>query len=225
MRYLCRHMIGPGSGFVFICLVSLLTQSVPARGENAPPMVEKHIFSPETARRIPLEDKKSPVVKQIEQQIIFTGVIISPAGRRAMMREKLVRGRKRESEFYKEGDEINGMTVKQIGSNFIILSGQGKNVKLNLYQGPKVRPAPPAMPRVGEASKTVAGRQSESSPAGEREKSGKRPAAQVSRPKQAGQLSSPRAIPSNPSRGLRRNAPNSSNPFLEALKRAAKKRE
>jgi hypothetical protein len=223
MRYPCLHTVVPGSGFLFVCLLSLLTQSVPALGENAPPMVEKHIFSPETVRKIPLEDKKSPVVKQIERQIVFTGVIISPDGRRAMMREKVVRGGKRHSEFYKEGDEINGMTIKQIGSNFIILTDQGKNVKLNLYQGAKVRPAPPAMPAVEKTPETAAGRQSESSPAVKEEKPGKRPTTQVNPPKPAGQPPRSGSIAPNPSRALRKNAPNPSNPFLEALRRAAEK--
>ena len=225
MRYPCRYTVVPGLGFMIVCLLLLLTQPVPARGENAPPMVEKHIFSPETGRKIPLEDKKSPVVKQIEQQIIFTGVIISPDGRRAMMREKVTRGGKRQSELYKEGDEINGMTVRQIGSNFVILASQGKKVKLNLYQGAKVRPAPPAIPTVGERPETATGRQSESSPAVAGEEPGKRPAMQVNPPKPAERLSRPRAIPSNPSLGLRRNAPKPSNPFLEALRRAAEERE
>jgi hypothetical protein len=225
MRYPCRHMVVLGSGFMIICLLALLTQSVPALGENAPPMVEKHIFSPETVRKIPLEDKKSPVVKQIEQQIIFTGVIISPDGRRAMLREKVVRGGKRQPELYKEGDEINGMTIKQIGSNFIILAGQGKNVKLNLYQEAKVRPAPPALPSVGETPETAAGRQSESSPAVEGERPEKKPGVQANSPKTAGQLSRSGSTAPNPSRSLKRNVPSPSNPFLEALRRAAKERQ
>jgi hypothetical protein len=225
MRYPCLHTVVPGSGFLFVCLLSLLTQSVPALGENAPPMVEKHIFSPETVRKIPLEDKKSPMVKKIEQQIVFTGVIISPDGRRAMMREKAVRGGGSQPELYKEGDEINGMTVKQIGSNFVILGGKGKNVKLNLYQGAKVRPAPPALPEVAETPEATTGRQAESSPAVAGEKPGKKSAAQVIPPKPAGQPPRSGSIAPNPSRALRRNAPNPSNPFLEALRRAARKRE
>ncbi len=119
------------------------------RGQQ-PPMIEKHIFSPET--EIPESPKKgeSPKEKALEREISFTGVIISPQGKRAMIEERS-RSRRRGTEkqkslLYKEGDEINGMTLKEIGSNYIVLLKDGKEVRLRLYRGDKKRPAPPRQP-------------------------------------------------------------------------------
>ncbi len=225
MRYLYRHVVVFGSGFVFMGLFLLLMQPLPVCGENTPAMVEKHIFSPETVKSIPLEDKKSPAVKQIERQIMFTGVIISANGRRAMMRKKTVRGGGKQSELYKEGDEINGMTIKEIGSNYVILGGKGKNVKLNLYQGAKMRPAPPAMPTAEKTPEAVAGRQPAPTPAAKGEGIEKKPEVQAGSPKIEEQISGHRTTSTNPPQGLRRNVPSPSNPFLKALRRAAGKKE
>jgi len=201
--------------------------SLPAAGWcGQVPMVEKHIFSPEAVQKeAPLEDKKSPAAKRIEREIIFTGVIGSPGGRRAMMSEKSARAGKRQSELYKEGDEIRGMTLKKIGSNFIILAGEGNEVKLNLYQGEKIRPAPPALPKVAETPGTSAGSESGSSSAVAGQKPVKKPEVQGSSvQKPAGALvgSGPKKPTTGPS--AKKAAPKPSNPFLEALKRAARER-
>jgi hypothetical protein len=225
MGFHCQDIVIHGLVCVCMGFILLPAQSVPALDGDVPPMVEKHIFSPDTVKKNPLENKTSPVVKQIEQQIIFTGVIISAQGRRAMLREKAVRRGTTHSELYKEGDEINGMTIKKIGSNFIILAGKGKSVKLNLYQGTKVRPAPPAVVKVGEAPESAAGRQSESPSGMKKERPEKRPAVQASAPETAGRPSRSGSIPPNPSRSLNRNILDRSNPFLEAVRRAAGKRE
>lgn len=213
------------SVFALIGLFMLATQSMPALGENAPPMVEKHIFSPETAEKgTPLEDKKSPAVKQIERKIAFTGVILSPQGRRAMIREKIMRKGKGRTELYKEGDEIASMTLKKIGSNFIVLAGEGKDVKLMLYQGKKKRPAPPALPKVVKTPRTSAGSEFGSSSTTAGKKPVQNPAVQGSAQKPTGAIvrssaKKPALAPSG-----KKSAPKPSNPFLEALKKAARKR-
>ena len=208
-------------------LLALVAEPVPVFSGDAPPMVEKHIFSPEQVEKDPpLEDKKSPVVKQIEQQIMFTGVISSPQGRWAMLSEKVVRSGKTEPELhkvYKEGDEIEGMTIKKIGSNFIILSGKGKDVKLNLFQGTKVRPAPPALPEIAKTPEPAAGGHSTSSSAAAGKTPVQKPAVQggARNPIRA-QAGSTVKRP-NPAPSAEKTAPTSSNPFLEALKKAAKR--
>ncbi len=190
------------------------------------PMVEKHIFSPAADQKgTPLEDKKSPVVKQIEREIIFTGVIGSPQGRRAMLSEKVVRQGKRQPELYKEGDEIRGMTIKKIGSNFIVLAAKGKDVKLNLYQGTKMRPAPPALPAIAGTPVTSLGGQKASSST----VAGKKPVQPVQKSMTPGSARKPTgaqvdsgAKGQNPAPSAEKPAPKPSNPFLEALKRAAR---
>ncbi len=103
-------------------------------------MVERHIFSPEPDMK---GTYKSPLALKLEKELMFTGVIISPKGKWAMIREK---GSTKETEvsgLRKEGDEIQGMVIKEIGSNFLKLAGQGKEVRLNLYHEGKLRPAIP----------------------------------------------------------------------------------
>jgi hypothetical protein len=206
-----------------IAFFPLVAEPLPSFGGSAPPMVEKHIFSPEEVEKeSPLEDKKSPVVKQIEQEIIFTGVISTLGGRRAMLSEKAVRPGKTQPELYKEGDEIRGMTIKKIGSNFIILSGKGKDVKLNLYQGTKMRPAPPALPEIAKTPEAAAGGQSASSSAAPGNKPDQKPAVQGSAQKPIRAQVGSNAKRPNPAPSSEETAPTSSNPFLEALKKAAR---
>ncbi len=102
------------------------------------PMVKRHMFSPEPDLK---RSHKSPLAMKLEKEVVFSGVIISSQGKWAMIREKK---RKADSEvrgLLKEGDEINGMVIKEIGNNFLILAGEGKEVRLNLYHEGKSRPA------------------------------------------------------------------------------------
>jgi hypothetical protein len=213
------------SVLALIGFLMLVTRSVLALDGKAPPMVEKHIFSPETDQKVPLDDKKSPAVERIERQIIFTGVISSPEGRRVMLSEKVVRPGKRQSELYKEGDEIKGMTIKKIGSNFIILAGEGNDVKLNLYQGEKMRPAPPALPALPKVAATpgaAASGQSASSSEAAGKTPVQKPAVQGSDQKPTGALVRSGEKKPGPGPSEEKTAPRPSNPFLEALKRAAR---
>lgn len=148
-NYLAYGLIG---------LLVLFSCAAPARaGQPQPPMVEKHMFSPALGTPGAMKKKKSPMTGKLEREILFTGVIISPQGRRAMMRERMTPKGERQSILLKEGDEIRGMTIKKIGINFVVLAGEGEEVRLNLYQGEKKRPAPPALSRVkGGASRTSA---------------------------------------------------------------------
>ncbi len=118
------------NSFCSFCLLSSVGASSP--------MVEKHMFSPEPDLK---RSHKSPLALKLEKQVVFSGVIISSRGKWAMIREKR---RKADSELrglHKEGDEIYGMVIKEIGNNFLILAGEGKEVRLNLYHEGKQRPA------------------------------------------------------------------------------------
>jgi len=114
-------------------------------------MVEHHIFMPEeqaTARPEPAKEK-SPEVKKLERELLFTGIIIGPDGKRAMIHEKpRHRGKEVENDsLLREGDEILDMTLKHIGRNYLVLTGRGGDVRLNLFQGAKKRPPPPPVPK------------------------------------------------------------------------------
>jgi hypothetical protein len=114
-------------------------------------MVEHHIFMPEeqAAARPEAANEKTPEVKKLERELLFTGIIIGPDGRRAMIREKpRHRGKEVENDsLLREGDEIHGMTLKHIGRNYLLLTGQGGDVRLNLFQEGKKRPPPPPEPK------------------------------------------------------------------------------
>ncbi|MBW1850624.1 MAG: hypothetical protein JRJ15_04190 [Deltaproteobacteria bacterium] len=101
-------------------------------------MVERHMFSPEPDRGGSI---KSPLSLKLEKQLVFTGVIISAQGKWAMIRgkENIHGGEGRG--ILKEGDEIKGMVINKIGSNFLILTGKDKEVRLNLYHEGKPRPS------------------------------------------------------------------------------------
>jgi len=121
--------------FLTLCLFFPLS----AMGASSP-MVERHIFSPEPGAT---GSHKSPLALKLEKELMFTGVIISPHGKWAMIREK---GKKPDVEVsgrLKEGDEIKRMVIRKIGNNFLILAGEGKEVRLNLYHEGKQRPAMP----------------------------------------------------------------------------------
>jgi hypothetical protein len=127
---------------------------LPGFSMGASPMVERHIFAPEEQETAAAEaaKEKSPEVERLEREILFTGIINGPDGKKAMIREK-VSARNKEAEkgsLLKEGDEIRGMTLKEIGRNYLVLAGPGGDVRLNLFQEGKERPAPPPEPKAAE---------------------------------------------------------------------------
>jgi len=113
-------------------------------------MVEKHIFSPRTEVTGRYGKRESSKTNKWERSLVFTGIIISPRGKLALIKEK--DRSKEKSQLYKEGEEVNGMIIKEIGPNYIILSGEGKDVRLSLYKAEKKRPRPPSDRRISEGS-------------------------------------------------------------------------
>jgi len=125
---------------LFLFLTLCLFMPLSAMGGSSP-MVERHIFLPEPDTT---GSYKSPLTLKLEKELMFTGVIISSHGKWAMIREK---GRKTDREVrgrHKEGDEVKGMVIRKIGNNFLILAGEGTQVRLSLYHEGKQRPAMPA---------------------------------------------------------------------------------
>jgi hypothetical protein len=111
-------------------------------------MVDKHIFSPEPDSAV--GSQEVPRALELERELLFSGVIISPQGKWAMIQERQKRHDSEESLLRKEGDEINGLVIKHIGNNYLILAGKGGEVRLNLYGGNKNRPAPPSEPETAQ---------------------------------------------------------------------------
>jgi len=210
---------------------------LPGFSMGASPMVERHIFTPEEQETATAESmkEKSPEVEKLEREILFTGIIIGPDGKRAMIREK-VSARNKEAEkgsLLKEGDEIRGMTLKEIGRNYLVLAGQGGDVRLNLFQEGKDRPAPPPEPKAAEtqAVPPIPGSGAQQEEAGEKPsgvqpaKPGQQPVApRPGIPGQASQTVPPTQAMVPGQEGQTASSPGEttpqSNPFADALKRA-----
>ena len=110
------------------------------------PMVQQHIFAPDQG----LEQKAPPIAPVdaagLEKDLIFTGVLITPKGKQAILAEtgKNEKGAQKQKHIMKEGDSIKGMSIKEIGSNYLLLSSNENLVRIKLYAGIKSRPiAPP----------------------------------------------------------------------------------
>jgi len=110
------------------------------------PMVQQHIFAPDQG----LEQKAPPIAPVdaagLEKDLIFTGVLLTPKGKQAILAEtgKNEKGAQKQKHIMKEGDSIKGMTIKEIGSNYLLFSSNENLVRIKLYAGIKSRPiAPP----------------------------------------------------------------------------------
>jgi hypothetical protein len=109
------------------------------------PMAGKHIFTPDV---ISESKEEAPQVAKVingslEKEILFTGIIISPKGRFAILKENVTNDKTGLKHILKQGEQIKGMTIQEIGSNFVLLAGSDNTtLKMNLYKGAKARPAP-----------------------------------------------------------------------------------
>ena len=109
------------------------------------PMAEKHIFTPDNAgeQKEEVPPKSGIVSPALEKEILFTGVLITPKGKSVILAENVKSDKAGLKHVLKQGDQIKGMTIQEIGSNFVLLSGkENTTVKMNLYKGAKARPAP-----------------------------------------------------------------------------------
>ncbi len=151
---------GTGMAFLVCGVVGLVFSPVPAAAGGTAPMVEKHIFSPDETAAVKSLGPRSEAASKLEKELVFTGVISTPGGKWAIIRP--VRQKKREEGpwRFKEGDEVNGHRIKEIGPNYVILLQNDKPIRLALYQGNKKRPAPPPpeMPPVLKPGTSAPGR-------------------------------------------------------------------
>ncbi|MFZ3045420.1 MAG: hypothetical protein WA151_05865 [Desulfatirhabdiaceae bacterium] len=110
---------------------------------NTSLMVERHIFTPDISAPSK-ESTPSPVIgtaAELEKEILFTGILITPNGRQVILSEQKKNNKEKQKHVYKAGDEINGMTIREIGSNYVMIGGAENPVRMNLYRGEKKRPA------------------------------------------------------------------------------------
>lgn len=117
-----------------------------------PPMVERHIFTPgpqpDAPPAPPRPSARPAPPPDPQREILFTGVMRIGDQRRALIRETGGRGAgDTRSRLYTEGEEVRGLTIREIGNNYIILDGPDTpNQRLNLYVAGRDRPAAPAAP-------------------------------------------------------------------------------
>lgn len=127
-------------------LVAVFSADVLCAG--APAMVEKHIFTPENVVSSTNEEAgpAAPVTAgaSLEKELSFTGVLITPRGKQAIISENIKNEPKKQKHVLKEGDQIKGMTIREIGPNYVLLAARESSMRLNLYKGAKPRPAPVA---------------------------------------------------------------------------------
>ncbi|MEA2061956.1 MAG: hypothetical protein U9P10_15955 [Thermodesulfobacteriota bacterium] len=115
-------------------------------------MVKKHIFAPEpesedlqqTGKKTDDRDL-SRVLRQVENQLEFTGIIFSSDTRKVLIKDKRA-GKDDQKSVFEQGEPIMDMIIDEIGRNYIVLKGKGETVKLNLYKNRADRPAPETIP-------------------------------------------------------------------------------
>ena len=199
-------------------LMGMLLLAYPALAAEVP-MVEKHIFSPGPDAKQDRTGEKATEAKKLDRMIDFTGVIISPTGRWAIIERKGRRGAEKTRTRYREGDSIDeDLVLDTIGSNFIIVSAQGKKVKMKLYRSNRKRPAP------------IAPRRASVKGAGASALSSKKQSKTLKRAPTTGGLKPVKRLKAGrgaqgPARRVKPRPPNrSKNPFLDALRKAAERR-
>ncbi len=111
-------------------------------------MVERHIFTPETAveQKEEVPAATGPTISALEKELQFTGVLVTPKGKRAIIAEAAKNDKAKPNRVLKEGDQIKGMIITEIGPNYVLLAGKENAVRLNLYKGAKPRPVPQQEP-------------------------------------------------------------------------------
>lgn len=210
------------------------------------PMVERHVFTPgtESEKEATVETAKAVNPKELQRQLVFSGVINGPKGKKALIREignkqadpaKPDAGKTEvtKNKTFGIGEQIKGMTIKEIGSNYLVLAGQEGETKLNLYRGEKARPVAPVIAQ--ETSQQPPG--SPPQPPGMAAGPGQPNSPDPAHPSHGGGPAEPgvfgpgpdkSATPSTPETNTPGASPATSdappNPFAEVLKKAAERR-
>jgi hypothetical protein len=142
---------------ILLGLFTAFTANVLCAGTSA--MIERHIFAPDNISNTSEEAGpavSAPVAAALEKELLFTGVLITPKGKQAIITESTKNEPKKQKHILKEGDQVKGMTIKEIGPNYVLLAAKESNTRLNLYKGAKPRPAPIAEPAKADIPQQIA---------------------------------------------------------------------
>lgn len=134
--------------FLFFIVSIGFSQDIHASVE-ASAIETKHIFSPDPdPKETPKTEtsvnnvEQDKLLKKLDQQLLFTGIVRSAGEPKVLIREK--RSKSTLDDYaLSVGDEILEMSVKEIGRNYVILTGQGGDVRLNLFKSRADRPVAP----------------------------------------------------------------------------------
>ena len=135
-----------------LLIVGASHQSVSAEPS---PMVQRHIFAPdqglEQKADVPVPIPVDPAV--LAKDLIFTGVLVTSKGKQAILAEtgKNEKGAQKQKHIMKEGESVKGMAIKEIGSNYLLLSSNENLVRIKLYAGIKSRPIAPPVTALADA--------------------------------------------------------------------------
>ena len=120
-----------------------------------PPMVYNHIFSPDPdmegmggalddEKKMPggLLKEDDQFLDRVKKDIVLTGIIITPAYKKALIQFRGAPKLSRTSEFFESGAVFEDYVLKDIFPNYIVVSCKDKEVKLGLYRERGDRPSP-----------------------------------------------------------------------------------
>lgn len=126
-------------------LMLILVALPPVSCVLASEMVTRQLFTPARERGAVINEGigKSFQAERMRQTLSFTGVIISASVKYAMIRNRRLELDEKARALYREGEVVQGMTLKKIGSNYVILANRKGDVKLRLYEGSNSRSGPP----------------------------------------------------------------------------------
>ncbi len=133
--------------YIFIMLLVLGALASSADAE-AVPMMDRHIFTPDITGAAAKEEMPNiPVMSNaaLEKNFSFTGVMITPKGKLAILSETGSQKDAKAKRVYKEGDQVGGMTIKEIGPNYLTMVTKDKTMRMDLYKSIKSRPEPIAV--------------------------------------------------------------------------------
>lgn len=121
-------------------------------------MVQRHIFTPDQGIEQKGSDGPANPTNSagLEKELVFTGILLTSKGKQVILAETGKNEKGIKKQILKEGESIKGMTIKEIGSNYMLLSSNENQVRMKLYAGIKNRPTPPPEAPVADAAKLPA---------------------------------------------------------------------
>ena len=190
---------------------------------DMPSMVDRHIFTPDNT----MEQKQdaAPVDSvDLTKDLQFTGVIIVNGKKQAILTDAGKTDKDKKKQLAVVGDQIKGMTLTEIGPNYVLLATKESTSRLKLFRGTKNRPAPVEYAQTDNAANAAP-----QNPAAAQPQQG--PGVK-NKPMPPGAVTPQSPMPPNANPGIfggagnpdvqMQPAPNAgSNPFADAIKRAA----